>query len=408
MVNQRQTQEKYDRSFKFNKKTIESLPTHDQDSPSADQEYSDLECRGLKLSVSKNGRRFFLHRYRMTKGNKCVRRSYRIGEFPVFTLQEARQIVNENKRLISLGHDPLEEKEKQSKVLTFQDFFETQYMPNYAMKIKKSWRHDQWMYDSDLKSAFGDYQLSEISKHIITKFFYAVSDRASGARANRFLSLISKIFSTAIDWEFLDGDNPCRRIKKFKESTGRTRYLSKDEIKRLKTEIDNCSQRVSALAIWFLLTTGCRLGEAMSLTWDNVDMNEKIAHLPKDTTKNGDARLVSLNDQALETLNQLKEHQVKNNPYVFPGVGPIGHLMSPRRCFETIKEKAKLEDLHLHDLRHSFASLVISSGTNSLFTVGILLGHKSLNMTARYAHLTNDTLTKATDLVASMIDNAIK
>jgi len=82
--------------------------------------------------------------------------------------------------------------------------------------------------------------------------------------------------------------------------------------------------------------------------------------------------------------------------------------MSPRRCFETIKEKAKLGDLHLHDLRHSFASLAISSGTNSLFTVGILLGHKSPGMTARYAHLTHDTLMKATDSVSSMLDNAIE
>lgn len=408
MVSKRLIEGKFIRSFKFNKRNIEGLPDHDKDAKSADQEYSDLECRGLKVSVSKNGRRFFLHRYRMKRGDKSVRRSYRIGEFPAITVQEARQIVNENKRLIALGTDPLEEKEKQSKILTFEEFFETEYMPNYAKKVKKSWRHDQWMYDSDLKAAFGKYQLSEISKHSISKFVYAIKDRTSGARANRFLSLISKVLSTALDWEFLDGDNPCRRIKKFKESAGRTRYLSTEEIKRLKKALDASTQRVSALAIWFLLTTGCRLGEAMSLTWENVEIDKKIAHLPKEITKNGSARYVVLNEQALETLEKLKKYRIKDNPHVFPGTGPTGHLMSPRRAFETVKERAKLDDLHLHDLRHSYASLIVSSGNHSLYTVSQLLGHKSQAMTMRYSHLAQQTLVDASESVASQLEAATK
>jgi integrase len=401
-------QKRKNRAFKFNKKSIENLPSQYQDSPSADQEYSDIECKGLKISVSKNGRRFFLHRYRIMKGDKKIRRSYRIGEFPAFSILEARQIVNENKRKIALGIDPLEEVNKQSKQLTFKEFFETEYMPNYARKVKKSWKHDQWMYGSDLKKTFGNHLLSDISKHEITKFFYSVKDRTSGARANRFLSLISKVLSTAIDWEFLDGDNPCRRIKKFKESAGRTRYLSHDEIKRLKTALDASSQKVSALAIWFLLTTGCRLGEAMSLTWDNIDMDKKVARLPKEMTKNGNSRLVVLNEQALETLQTLKNYRVKNSPYVFPGTGPTGHLVTPRRAFDTVKTNAKLENLHLHDLRHSFASLAISDANTSLFTVSKLLGHQSQAMTMRYSHLAQKTLIDATESVSSQLEEATK
>jgi len=408
MVSKRKNTKGNLRSFKFNKRAIELLPAQDKDSPSADQEYSDIECRGLKVSVSKNGRRFFMHRYKMTKGNRSIRRAYRLGEFPAFTVLEARQIVNENKRMIALGIDPMEGREKQSEEFTFKEFFETEYMPNYARKVKKSWRHDQWMYDSDVKKALGDLLLSEISKHTITKFFYSIKDRNSGARANRFLSLISKVMSTAIEWEFLEGENPCRRIKKFKESTGRTRYLTHDEIKRLKEALDESSQKISALAIWFLLTTGCRLGEAMSLTWDNVDMDGKIANLPKEMTKNGSARLILLNAQALETLEKLKAYKMKGNPHVFPGTGPTGHLVTPRRAFDTVKERATLEDLHLHDLRHSFASLAISNGNTSLYTVSKLLGHQNQTMTMRYSHLAQKSLTEATDSVASELENAIK
>ena len=249
MVAKKQINKIFSRSFRFNKRAVEALPANTSTS-SSEQEYSDLECRGLKVAVAKNGRKFLLHRYRIMRGSKSVRRCYRLGEFGPFTVQDGRNFVNENKRLIAQGIDPLEERQKASKVLSFQEFFESEYMPNYARKVKKSWRHDQWMYDSDLKEVFGNYLLSEISRRQITKFIYSVKDRASGARANRFLSLISKIMSTALDWEFLDGENPCRRIKKFKESTGRTRYLEIDEIKRLKKGLDSASQRISALACY--------------------------------------------------------------------------------------------------------------------------------------------------------------
>jgi len=158
------------RSFRFNKRKIESLPAHDPSSPSSEMEYSDIECRGLKVSVSKNGRKFLLHRYRIKRAGKSVRRCYRLGEFGPFTVQDGRDFVNENKRLIASGIDPMEEKHKASKILTFSQFFETEYMPNYAMKVKKSWQHDLWMYNSDVKDALGDYLLNEISRREITKF----------------------------------------------------------------------------------------------------------------------------------------------------------------------------------------------------------------------------------------------
>jgi hypothetical protein len=86
MVPKNQRIEMHGSSFKFNKRNIENLPPHDPLSPSTEQEYSDLECRGLKVSVSKNGRKFLLHRYRIMRGNKSIRRCYRLGEFGPFSL----------------------------------------------------------------------------------------------------------------------------------------------------------------------------------------------------------------------------------------------------------------------------------------------------------------------------------
>jgi integrase len=326
-------------------------------------------------------------------------------------VQDGRTFVNEHKRLIAQGIDPLDEKQKVSKVITFGDFFESEYMPNYAMKVKKSWKHDQWMYNSDLKKIFGDYLLNDISKREISKFIYSIKDRASGARANRFLSLISKVMSTALDWEFIEGENPCRRIKKFKESAGRTRYLSNNEIKRLKIALDSVPQRqrVSALAIWFLLTTGCRLGEAMSLTWDRIEIENNIAFLPQEMTKNATAHQVYLNKQAIKTLKELKKHMVRGNPHLFPSVvGPTGHLLSPRRTFDSVKKAAKLDNLRLHDLRHSFCSIVISNNNNSLYTLSKLLGHANQAMTSRYSHLRNQALIDASETVATQLESVME
>ena len=409
MTTKKRKHEKYDRSFKFNKRNIENLPPHDPSSRSTEMEYSDIECRGLKVSVSKNGRKFFLHRYRMQRGNRSIRRCYRLGEFGPFSVQDGRDFVNENKRLIAQSIDPLEEKQKISKNLTFSEFFENEYMPNYAMKVKKSWRHDQWMYNSDVKNAMGGCMLNEISRHDISKFIYTIKDRTSGARANRFLSLISKVFSTALDWEFLAGDNPCRRIKKFKESSGRTRYLSNNEIKRLKIALDAVPkrQRVSALAIWFLLATGCRLGEAMSLTWDRIEIENNLAFLPKEMTKNATAHQIYLNKQAIKTLTELKKYKVRGNPHLFPGVGSK-NLVSPRRTFDNVKKAAKLDNLRLHDLRHSFCSIVISNNNNSLYTLSKLLGHANQAMTSRYSHLRNQALVDASETVAAELESVME
>lgn len=403
----KKTKSKQPSAFPFTVRAIETLPAHDKDSRSAEQEYSDTECRGLKLSVSKNGRKFFSHRYTVKRGKTSLRRVFRIGEFPYVTLKEARQIVTEHKVFLNKGIDPHDDRLKESKAITFNEFFETKYMPDHAKPNKRSWKDDQRMYDYHIKDAFKGLMLSEVSRHDIVRLLNIISVQSSKPRANRYLSLISKVLATAIEWDFLEGINPCRGIRKFPENGGRTRYLNSDEISRLKTALSEAKHRVSAHAIWFLLTTGCRVGEAMKLTWDMVDMKEKIAFLPKENTKSGKPRPVYLNDQALKTLKQLKKLKKSDNPYVFPGETMGSHLTTPRRTFETAKTKAGIKDCRLHDLRHTFASIAIQAGDTSIYTVKELLGHSTIEMTMRYAHLKPKTLTQATDSVASKLSDIL-
>nr|WP_319492415.1 tyrosine-type recombinase/integrase [uncultured Desulfobacter sp.] len=398
------------RTFRFNKRAIESLPPHDRDSASTEREYTDSECRNLKLSVSKNGKKYFLHRYRVKKGRKTLRRCYRIGEFPAVTVDDARAVVNENKRNLLLnGIDPQEAKEIKATELTFGEFFEEKYMIDHAKIYKKSWKCDQNKFDLDLKERFGDQLLSDIKKHDVIRFLNEIKERSSEASANRYLSLLSKVFSTAIDWEFLEGINPCSRIKKFKESEGRTRFLSQDEVRRLKSALDIIPQRLSSLLLWFLLCTGCRLGEACSLTWESVDFDQKIASLEGDKVKNGYSRLVMLNTQALDTLNRLKKYRIAGNPHVFPGRGPKGHITTPRKTFANACRMADIKDLRIHDLRHTYASWLASGSDNvSLYTISKLLGHKTVSMSARYSHLASKKLLNASESVSVQLEQAMK
>lgn len=392
--------QKESRRFRFNKREIENLPCHDPESPSSEQEWSDIECRGLRLSVSKNGRKFFCHRYMISQR----KRSIRIGEFPAVSLQEARQAVNDNKNLISKGIDPFLGIEKQKTALTFQDFADTQYIP-HAKENKKSWYNDHRIIHNDMIPVFGRYTLSAITKRDVQKYLDNITSRATGPTSNRHRSLIMRMFHLAIEWDYLT-ENPCFGIRKHKENPAREVFLNPEEIGRLLTALEQIPQRVSACAVKFLIATGKRLKESMQLTWDNIDLEEKIAYLHQDTTKGSKAERVILNALAMETVEELKIYRIEGNPHVFPGNGPGGRLVTPCRVYSTAKKMAGLnKKIRLHDLRHSFASNMLSCGA-SLYEVQKLLGHKDAAMTQRYAHLADSTLRERSESMSTKISNA--
>ena len=402
---------KMNRTIRFNKRTIENLPNTPKSNKSNEVEYTDSDCRALKLCVAKNGRRYFIHRYRVKRGRRTIRRCLRLGEFPSLTVSDARAIVNENARNLAMFNiDPQEEKSTRENQLTFSEFFEKKYMEDHAKLYKKSWKDDLNKYNLHLKKEFGNSLISDIKKHDIIHFINRIKKQTSGPSANRYLSLISKVFTCALDWEFIKEGNPCSGIKKFKEGDGRTRFLLPEEVKRLKAALDASPQRISALLIWFLLCSGCRLGEASGLKWEDVDQEKCIAILGSDRSKSGYSRPIILNRQAMETLKELEQHRIPGNPYVCPGRGSsAGHLTSPRKTFAKVCEMAELDDLRIHDLRHAHASFLASGDHNvSLYMISKLLGHRTVAMSSRYSHLFSDKMHEASESVSTQLEQAIK
>jgi len=380
------------RKHNFTKTFIDGLPPNPKNAKSREQEYSDQQVTGLRVMVSKNGRKFFHLRYRFRKRKRAIS----IGEFPSVSVQEARARANEFKNMLSHGLDPLTEKDRQSNDITFAEFVEQEYMP-FAKINKKTWRDDLSKIKNDMNPAFGHQLLKALTPKDMQKYQTMIKARNSPSTSNRHLTVLIRILNLAIQWEFLE-QNPCRGLTKYTEPK-KERYLHDDELKRFLTALDEVEQSVSAQVIRFLLFTGLRLSEATHLLWKNINFDAGTVLLP--ITKNGKSRTVILNELAKDVVVKMAEHQ--RNEFLFPGLGPKGFLTSPRRAFESVKARAGIEKLRLHDLRHTFASLCINSGQN-LYEVQKLLGHSSSQMTQRYAHLGDKELRAATESVANQIE----
>ena len=180
-------------------------------------------------------------------------------------------------------------------------------------------------------------------------------------------------------------DSPMRKVTKPREPRGRVRFLSDEERIRLLESCKESSSPYLYPVVVLALSTGMRSGEIMGLTWDNVDLNRGRAILHE--TKNGERRAVALKGHALELLKELGKVRRIDSNLLFPAketktTKPI----DLRKPWEAAVQKTELHDFRFHDLRHSAASYLAMNGA-SLAEIAEVLGHKTLQMVKRYAHL---------------------
>lgn len=225
--------------------------------------------------------------------------------------------------------------------------------------------------------------------------------------ANRALAVLSKMLNLAEAWGLRDDNtNPCRHVGKYHE-TKRERYLTNAELKRLgealtEAETTKTENPYLIAAIRLLILTGARLSEITTLKWEFVDLEHRVLRLP--TSKTGKKEIV-LNDAAVDVVRGIP--RLMGNPYVIVGGRDSHHLVNVKGPWERIRKKVGLDDLRIHDLRHSFASVAVGMG-ESLPVIGKLLGHTQAQTTARYAHLQLDPLRRATNAVGAAIESAMK
>lgn len=383
--------------FHFTKKKIESLPPNPRDSKSTDQEYSDT-TPGLKLFVSKNGRKSFHYRY-IFSGRKRV---IKIADFDCIEIDEVREIANKYRGMVNRGFDPLAERDKVNEIPTLREFSKT-YL-DWARVHKRSWKDDANKLNADILPAFGDRKMAEITGREIQTYLERIKSRTTGAFSNRHRSLWSKLYSIAIHWGVFEGENPCKKIPKFPEGSGRLRYLTSNEIREFLSVLDGYGSNVTAQLLKFLLFTGLRLGETKRLRWDDVGSDGTI-HIRMENAKSKKSRYVQLNSMALSVLESME--RLPDNPFIFPGNKVGEHITNPRKLFMSVKQKVGLEDVCIHTLRHTFATLSISAGTD-LYVVQSQLGHANHKTTQRYAHVSATRIKAANENVAKEIESVLR
>ncbi|HWN11634.1 MAG TPA: site-specific integrase [Pyrinomonadaceae bacterium] len=257
----------------------------------------------------------------------------------------------------------------------------------WAKGNKRSCRDDVWR-SGVLIEYFGTQRMDEISPFQIERF---KQERRAGltwrgtlrtpASVNRELEVLSRIFSIAID-NGMNIQNPCRKVKLLRMDNQRNRYLSEDEETRLMAILVGRRAHLRSIVI-LALHTGMRRGEILSLRWNQIDFARGLILVQR--TKSGRDRMIPMNSIIRETLAAIRGQATDDQ--VFP-------INDVKRSFVYACGKAKIADFHFHDLRHTAATRLADRGADA-FQIAAILGHATIQMSARYTHATDHGLRRA-------------
>lgn len=359
--------------------------------------YPDSEAPNLYVRVTSKGTKSFTMRY-WIDGRE---RNYTIGQYPTWKIADARTEARELKKEINKGNDPLKPREERRGVPYVSDLVD-RYNEHFAGQPGRSAVsiNDYKTNGKRIKKYLGSLKVDEMTRADVEKMHRDVGATGKTRLANKLLTQVSAMITFANDEYELNLKRVTRKIKRFPESK-RTRWLRKDELNRLTAAIAKARRTSGLNLVKFLLLTGARRGEAMRASWDQLDLERGTWTKPSHHTKQRKTHVVPLSGPAVELLKSIKE--TSRGKVVFPGnVDPNTPITDCKKIWSTLVKEAELDDVRLHDLRHSYASHLVTQGL-SLHVVGQLLGHTKPETTNRYAHLSDEALRDATEIVGKIV-----
>jgi integrase len=373
------------------------------------QIHYDRQVRGFGARITANGTVSFILNY-VAGGRE---RRYTIGTFPENSATWARaEALRLRSRIYGAEKfDPVEDRDQTNAEEKVSDL-SRRYLDDYARPHKRasSIRNDVQMIQNHILPALGRLRISQVGRRDIEKLHSAL--KPTPYRANRVLSLLSKMFSLAIEWGFRES-NPAKGVPRFQDDK-REIWLKVEQLEKLKRALDKYPDQNVADAMRLLILTGARAGEVLSATWDQFDLERAVWTKPSHHTKQKKIEHVPLSAAAIDVLFRMIPDSeisvISEKRYLFPGRW-TGARVTLRRPWiqvlkaaglttaEKIQGKRRILIRHrpavrVHDLRHTFASHLVSSG-QSLHIVGKLLGHTQPQTTSRYAHLQDSALRDA-------------
>ncbi len=377
----------------------------------------DTELKGFGLKVAKGGRKSYVCQYRTPGGRSGEDRRITIGGHgSPWTVETARSEARKILGRAANGEDPAQEKQDLKKRLSVAELCDQYLKHGCATKKASTLATDKGRIERHIKALLGRKKVHDVSRGDVKKFLQDVAhgktaaDVKTGKRgraivrggqgtATRTVGLLGGIFAYAVDCGMIEA-SPVIGVKRFADKKG-NRYLSQQELVALgeglrKAEGEGENQ-LAISVIKLLVFTGARKNEIQGLKWSEVDFGS--GYLKLADSKTGQ-KSIPLNAGALQVLND--QERLARNDHVFPAFRGDGHYEGTPKVWERIRQAAGLNDVRLHDLRHSFASIAVAGGA-SLPIIGALLGHAHSATTQRYAHLSDDPLRAASEAVGHQI-----
>jgi integrase len=352
---------------------------------------------GFGVRVTAAGARAFIFNYRTKAG---VSRRLTIGSAQTWSLSAAREEARRLRLLVDTGADPLAEVQSVRDAATVNalaDRFIAEFLPKKRESTADSYKGLLGRY---IRPAIGSRKVADVAFGDVDRLHGKVTREAGPYCANRMLAVLSKMFSLAIRWQ-LRADNPVRSVERNQEHK-RTRYLSADELVRLFAALSELEDQQGANVIRLLLLTGARKGELLAAQWSDVDLEASVWTKPAASTKQKAEHRVALSGPAIQLLQGIRKASDEAEPWIFPGRLAGQHRRDVKDAWYAACKVAKITGVRVHDLRHTYASLLASDG-QSLLVIGALLGHTQPATTARYAHLLDDPLRRATERVGAIL-----
>ena len=396
--------------LRLNEKTVRNA----EPAEGRDYQIFDSEVRGFAVCIYRSGSRAFTLDYR----HAGRQRRMTIGRWPEWTTTAARERAKELRREIDAGEDPLAQREQGREAARFQDLIDRYvqvHLPNLAPTNASDQRS---MLKKLVAPDWGNRLVTEITPYDVEKLLNKIAagrarpskakpnNRArklQGAkptpvRANRTGEVLRKMFTYAQSWGWRD-DNPASGFRRPIENP-RERFLSQQEIRKLAAALERAEDRRAADIIRLCMLTGARVGEVRQARFEHFNLEHLSWTKPASMTKQRKIHRLPISDEAAAIVRQRQMLVPRGSPWLFPGDVPGQPVKEIRRFWIQIQREVNIPDVRIHDLRHTFASLLVSGGA-SLEMIGKLLGHSQTQTTQRYAHLMDSPLRAGVDAVAS-------
>lgn len=355
--------------------------------------YWDTGTSGFTLEVRSSGGRTYYLRYQDQSGRQ---KQYKIGRAEDITFAQAKKAAIELRSKVVLGGDPVATKAKKRSVPTYAELAK-QHL-DHARTYQKRPGNTESVMRIHLLPKWGKHRLDEIKQQDVAKWLGEKRDEGlKPSTVEKIRITFNRSLELGKSWRIPGTEiNPVHGIARPRYNNKRERFLTAAEAKKLITAAGKSSNPQLQSIVQMLLLTGARKGELLKAKWSDVNLEQKVWHIPD--SKTGKARYVPLSADAVKVIEGLVE--IPGCPWLLPNPLTLKPYSDIKRPWDKARKEAGLSDLRIHDLRHSAASFMINAGID-LFAVGRILGHADHQSTMRYSHLADATLQAAVEAGAA-------